>query len=510
LEGGRPIEAQVLCEHQLSAPAEFIHLGNRQHTALSAVALDDPRAMLTVRDSRYGERSIVPRERWRFAKAEGGRVVASHDHAWLEGGFIPGKLYEIIYHTRTSPLVGAGLLAVRDFSGFLRFEGDGNPCAGALDRAYAFGISQSARFLRHFLYLGMNVDERGRQVYDGVFPHVGGGRRGEFNQRAGQTSVQSAPNFGHVPPYADDGLFARQRWVGGMPKVILTNTAAEYWRGDCSLLHTDIEGKRDHEPSPDVRTYLFASTQHGSGAVPLGHVNTGDGGWGANWFNSIDYSPLIRAALVNLDRWASEGVEPPANVYPRLDDGTAVDPTVALASMPAIPSATMPRPDLVPRVRHLDLGPGAAHGVGRYPLTPGEPFTIYVSAVDADGNEVGGIRLPDVAVPLATYTGWNPRHADSGGSGQIIPMQGSVFAFPRDRAERERTGDPRASIAERYASREDYLARARQVAEGLVQQRHLLAEDVDLLVNLAAGRYDFYTTSEQPRTPPAVKVAIPA
>jgi hypothetical protein len=394
---------------------------------------------------------------------------------------------------------------MRDFSAFLRFaaEADGNPCAGRLDRAYSYGVSQSGRFLRLFLSLGLNLDEDGRQVFDGLIPQVAGGRRGQFNQRFAQPSDQSMPSFGHLMPFADDpqtdpvtgesaGLLDRQRQLGGVPRILTINTSAEYWRGDASLVHTDLADTRDVEPPAEVRSYLLSSTQHGLGTIPLAHESGNEGSRGANGLNAVNYAPLVRAALLNLDRWVSEGTEPPPSAFPRIADGTAVTPEEALARYHAIPGAVVADPERRLMVWRTDVGPDAASGVMQIPASLGERYQNYVSALDADGNELAGIRMPDVSVPVATYTGWNPRAPETGGEGQINLMQGSTFPFAATRAEREQRGDPRPSIEERYRDREDYLAQVRAAAEALVQQRYMLAEDVDLAVALAGERYDAF------------------
>ena len=352
----------------------------------------------------------------------------------------------------------------------------------------------------------MLLDEAGRPVFDGVIPHVAGARRGEFNHRYAQPSVQSARSFGHLPPFGDD-LLARQRRVaaergrGGMPKVFFTNTSAEYWRGDCTLLHTDQTGTRDAEPAEDTRIYHFGGTQHGPGGLPLnepGATGAPEGARGAHPFNAVDYAPLLRAALENLDRWITTGEAPPPSRFPRLDDGTAVAPAAALAPFRAIPGASVPAVDRLVGMRELDLGPEAERGVGRYPAVTGAEIPTYRPAVDTDGNELSGIRLPDVAVPLATYTGWNPRHPETGAPEQLIAMQGSTFPFPATAEERAATGDPRAAIAERYRDREDYLSRVRAAAEQLVADRYLLAEDLELVVTTAAEKYDAWARASVP------------
>lgn len=471
------VEGDIVVQFQPNAHETDHLLADRIHHPYQAADPAQPDATMTVRDWQDGPRSLIPRASWRIHD-DGARVS-------LNGGFEAGRVYEVVYRTRTCPVVGTGLLAVRDCAAFLRQ-------AGQIDHAFVYGVSQSGRFLRHFLSLGLNVDEADRQVYDGVLPHVAGGRRGQFNHRFAQPSDQATRSFGHLPPHHGEELLARQRAVGGMPRVIATNSSAEYWRGDCSLIHTDAAGGADREPAAEERVYHFAGTQHSAGALPLTRVSAADGASGLNAFNTVDYSPLLRAALVNLERWAIDGVEPPGSAFPRIADGTAATAADVFEHLSSLPGVDLPELGLLPRLPAVDLGPDAARGIGRYPTATGAFVPTRVAALDADGNELGGIRLPDLTVPLGTHLGWNPRDTATGGSGQIIPMQGSTLPFPATRVERERSGDPRPSIEERYRDRDDYLARVRVEAESLAAARYVLASDVDLLVSLAAQRYDAF------------------
>jgi hypothetical protein len=505
VENGSSITGAIAIEFQPNDNDRDKLLANRVHHAYPTVDVDDPSAVLTVRDWAGAERVTIPRERWRFARDEGGTPVADSNYVWLEGGFEAGKMYEVVFRTSNCPVVGTGLLAVRDFPAFLHHgtADEGNPCAGRIERAYGYGVSQSGRFLRHFLYLGLNLDEQHRQVYDGLLIQVAGARRGQFNHRFAQPSDQSAPSIGHLMPFTDDpqtdpltgeagGLLDRQRALGGVPKIYAINTAAEYYRGDCSLLHTDISGERDVELPAETRAYLFASTQHGPGTLPLTTTGAAEGAKGTHGFNAVDYTPLTRAALMNLDRWASDGTEPPASVVPRIADGTAAPAVEVLPRYDAIPDITIPDPDRLLMVWRTSLGPDAHKGIVSPPPKLGARYQNVVSQVDADGNEIGGIRLPQVAVPVATYTGWNPRAVDTGGPGQIIPMQGSTLPFPATRQEREQRADPRLSIEERYRDRDEYRAKALAVARELAQQRYILEEDVDVAVEIALDRYDAF------------------
>jgi hypothetical protein len=268
-----------------------------------------------------------------------------------------------------------------------------------------------------------------------------------------------------------------------------TNTGVEYWWTGASLAHTSLDGTEDVEPPPTVRIYHLAGTQHGQGTVPLSD-RTADGARLQYPLNTVDYRPLLRAALVNLDRWAREGAEPPPSQLPRLSDGTAVPRDSLQEAFERIPGVRLPL--ALPQRHRLDFGPGAERGVLEYPPEDGPAYGMVVSAVDADGNEVAGVRGVDLRAPLATHTGWTLRHPDIGAAGHFIPLLGATHVFPRTAAERQARNDPRASIEERYGNRDGYLALARRAADELVAQGYLLAEEVDHVLAQAAARYDAF------------------
>ena len=506
VEDGKPVSGRIVVTFQPNAAVQSQYLSDRMHRAYPANKLEDWESVMTVQDDEDAREHVIPRKQWWFGRLEEGRLIPDPCYVHLDGGFQPGKVYQVIYTTTGAPVTGLGLLATRDIASYLRFEGDTHGSgAGVIDHAYAFGVSQSGRFLRSFLYHGLNYDEQGRAVFDGFMPHVAGAKRGEFNQRFAQPSSQATRSVNSMFPFADspltdpdtgltDGLLSRLAGQGELPKVMYTYTSSEYWAGHGALVHTDIEGQGDVEPPEAVRVYAFAGTQHALGGLPLTATDPVDGYRGAHSFNCLDYRALLRATLVNLDRWVSDGKAPPPGQYPRIADGTAVEPAWAADRLESLPGVRLPRP--LRKFTRLDFGPdpGAPAIV---PPTVGRDYPCLVSQVDGDGNEVSGIRLPLVSVPLATHLGWNRRHADIGGEGQTLStggasggtLRGSSIPFAATRGEREAAGDPRPSIEERYPSQQEFLARIEAAARQLVVDGYLLEEDVAPLVALAAEHY---------------------
>ena len=500
MDDGKPISGTIVVTFQPNAVVQSQYLSDRAHRAYPADRLEDWESVMTVQDHEDDRGHVIPRKNWWFARLEDGRRIPDPTHVHIEGGFQPGKVYQVIYTTTGAPVVGLGLLATRDIASHLRFDGDNN-----LERAYAFGVSQSGRFLRSFLYHGVNYDEAGRAVYDGFIPHVAGGKRGEFNQRFAQPSSQATRSINSLFPFADlaqtdpdtgltDGLLSRLASQGDLPKVMYTYTSSEYWAGHGALVHTHLDGTRDVDPPEAVRVYAFAGTQHALGGLPLTDVDPADGYRGAHAFNCLEYRSLLRAALTNLDRWVTEGTPPPPSQHPRLADGTAVPTAKAAPALEAVPGVKLPQP--VRKFTRLDFGPDP--GVPTVvPATVGRDYPCLVSQVDADGNEVAGIRLPLVSLPLASHLGWNRRHADIGGEGQTLStggasggtLRGSSIPFAATRAEREASGDPRLSIEERYESRQAFLNQIEAAARQLAAEGYILKEDVQPIVAQAAEHY---------------------
>jgi len=405
---------------------------------------------LTVRDKADGQRFTIPDDQW---KLNGDRIE-------FAAGFEPGRLYDFVYTAKDPTVAGLGMAAVRDYVSYIKQRGE-------VKRAIGAGISQSGRFLRTFVADGFNGDEQGKKVFDGVWAHVAGGGHGDFNQRFAQASRTSGQFSGvdfptDLPPFHPDELLANSAQAGVAPKLLLSNGSHEYWGRAASLNHISEDGKRDVAPSGDVRIYYVAGTQHGAGGGPNPFVQ--------NPTNPMDWSFFQRAMLVALNKWITDGTAPPASQIPRIDK----DQLVAASALrfPRIPGVNVVQAAYAPR----------RSDSGVYPA--------LVPQVNADGNETSGIQLPELKYPLATYMGWNLRNPSVGAPTEQYPLIGSMVAFPRTRVEREKSGDPRLSIEERYKDQQEYLGKIEATAKELAKERFLLESDVPQVVARAKQRWE--------------------
>lgn len=377
----------------------------------------------------------------------------------------PRRVYDLTYEATRPTVDGIGFAATRDLVSHLRAE-------PGIRRTLAIGISLSGRYLRHFLDLGMNRDEAGRRVFDGVLPHIAGAGKVFSNHpfaMPGRTATQHEDRFYPEawPPFGYGPGPSLLHGDGSDPLVIESNTSTEYWQKGASLVHTDAAGA-DAALPPGVRMMLVAGTQHG------GHAGiTGAPGFCANPRNPSSAGPALRAMLSNLDAWVATGTPPPDSLVPHRGDETGVP--AATVHMPAVPGVTW-APGDTPIGRPVDWTDP--------PSAPVQPYPTIVPAVDADGNEVAGLRLPHVAVPLGTSTGTNV-YKDV--PSELCDRDGTFIPFARTRADRERAGDPRLSLEERYGTRDAYVAKVKEAADALVAARLILAEDAARYVAAAAA-----------------------
>jgi Alpha/beta hydrolase domain len=465
------------------APLGHFMNGSIGGTEYPVASPDDPRNVLTVRDTREGPRTLIENSAWGFGPD--GRSIH------LQGGFQPGKIYEYVYVVANPVVAGGGFAAIRDFASYSKHD----PAAIApAARVYSEGISQNGRFLRDLLYEGFNADEQGRIALDGVLAHVAGAGRGSFNYRFAQPSRDAQPTSSifyptDIFPFTDQpqkdpvtkttsGLLDRAAADKVLPKIFFSNTSYEYWGRAAALIHMSVDGKHDAVIGDNVRIYHFTGLQHYS--VPFPPEKGAGDLLGQELQSPLPVQYFWRAMIANMDAWVRNGTLPPPSSYPKIADGNLVPlPQYAL---PAIPGVNQPHE--ANQAYRLDYGPHWQDGLLlMQPPQVGAAFPLLVPQVDADGNERDGVHLPEITVPLATYTGWNLRDPSIGASDQRVAFEVSYLPFARTEAERKETGDPRKSVAERYTGREDYVARFTNAVDELVKQRWILPEDRAALIH---------------------------
>jgi len=423
--------------------------------------------------------------------------------------FVNNDIYEFSYTAKDPTVNALGLAAIRDWNAWLRYErkddaGTPNPLAGDVTRIYTEVVSQPGRTLNDFTHLGFNQAENGKIVFDGMMQWIAAGDGLSMNFRFSQPGRTERNRQDHLYneanfPFANvtttdpitgktDSRFAKCERSHTCPLAMEIYSANEYWVKAASLLHTNPQGTKDLPDSPFARNYFISSHQHGTGSAT-------NKGACQQFQNPLNSAPVQRALFVALDRWATRGKEPPRSRVPTFHDGTLVPPLPqSRMGFPNIPGVTYTG---LKTTRYLfNYGPGfhetgiptfnpprQADGVHAFgPVYEDNPangpiYPSFIPRTDSDGNDIAGVRLADVTVPLATYTGWALRagpQANDGceSSGQFIP-------FARTRAERVASGDPRPSVEERYRSLDEYTRQVGQALDKMIDQRLLLCEDFD-------------------------------
>lgn len=444
-----------------------------------AADLDPEKARLTVRAKPDDPRTTPPGLSFRFLDPR--RIAITRPE-----GFDGSALYELSYTARDPAVMGMGLAAIRDVATFLRHDAsDRNPLAAngrsTIDRAVGFGISQSGRVLRDLLYLGLNEDERGRIVFDGMMPHIAGSRRSFTNARFAQPGRNPGPHLDRYYP-ADqfpfayetttdaltgrrDGLLQRCRSSNTCPLLMHVDSEYELWGSRGALVTTDTRGADLAQP-PEVRVYMVTGAPHFADpdartasvpgcALPASPVHAG---------------AASRALLVALEGWITDRVAPPPSRYPSRADGTLGQPAHLYPPIPGLPYAGLYNP-----AQWVEPGdPPVVRGT--YPL--------LLPKVDPDGNTLAGIRLPLIEAPRATYTAWNPTRGVAADT--LCNQKGGVLPFAATKAEAQAARDPRPSLEERYPDPDAYAAAVRAAAERMVAERTLLPADAEEMAKAAA------------------------
>ena len=493
---GSPIKRTITTEFVFQKPSFSVPLSfDRESLDVKpypAVEESMSKARLYRRAGTHAQRELVSADEWSFARCPDGKTkTASNADICLAAGFSPNFIYELTYEARDPIVMGLGFAATRDLISFLRYNaGDANPLVDKEMKTprwvIGFGSSQSGRFLKDLIYQGFNQDEAGRIVFDGAIPHISASRRTFTNYEFAMPGRFSTGLEGHFIPGDEfpftyetltdpiskktDGWLMRCRQQKACPKIMHWDSGTESWQGRNSLVVGDPLAKKD-VPIPDnVRLYYFSSTQHGPTDKP-------DRGICQQLTNPLSYMETQRALIVALHAWVSKDVPPPPTRYPRISDGTLVSSQQTVQGFPNVPGVRY-----LGRPNDLSINDGTIQPANH---VKGKEYPLLVPKVDKDGNEIAGVRAVALQVPLATHAGWNLR-AKGFIEDELCYLNGQYIPFAKTKEEREKTGDPRLSIEERYKDQADYVQRISHAARALVEERFLLQEDAERLIADAA------------------------
>jgi len=492
-EGGKPVTGLVRCDWTLDEETPQLELGHRGHIAYPVSNPEDSVHRLTVRSGRLDKRTAIPRESWRF-------VGPDNEEIEIDGGFQAGKIYELVYLGKNPVVVGYGLAAVRDLISYAKYNPD---CPFPIGQGVAFGVSQTGRFLRHFLYQGFNIDEKNRKAFDGMIIHTAGAGRGSFNHRFAQPS-RDAHRYSaffyptDIFPFSSreqldpetnrsDGLLKNVNDKRYLPNIFYTNTGYEYWGRAASLIHSSIDGSQDIEPLENERIYHLASAQHFVAAFPP-RDQTGITGQKAYRSNPLDFKFALRALVEAMKLWITEDKDPPESRYPRIDEGTLVP--VHKINFPKIPGVKTP--GVVHEAYRVDYGGRWEKGIiDRQPPVLGKAFPTLVPQVNELGNEMAGIKMIESMVPLATFYPWSLRIGFPAAEEELVDFYGTFIPLPVNRSVKKRDLDPRPAISQLYSNKKVYLNKVRIEVVNLVKDRFLLQQDARKVILKAEQLWDW-------------------
>ncbi len=485
----KPVTGLVRSDITIDSATNAIPLGHSLAPTLAyPVADENDRAnVLTVRAAPLAARIVVPRNEWRFAREVDGRTGADPRWVYMASGFKPGMIYEVVYRAKDPVVVGAGLAAVRDMISYLKYD---SSAVAHLRYGIGYGVSQTGRFIRHFLYQGFNTDESGRVAFDGFFAHTAGAGRGSFNHRFAQPSRDAQPYstffyptdvFPFTSVRARDPLTGKRAGLrdnlqsSAAPKVFYVDGGHEYWGRAASLTHTTPDGARDLGFLSTERRYVISSAQHSSPAGWPLPESARIPGTSAYRGDPLDQRLALRALMSALIDWVKTGNAPPPSQYPTLSARTLV--RAADQRFPAIPNLRVAR---IPHQPYgLDFGPRWLQGIIDFePPRVGGPYPVLVPRVDSIGNDLGGIRSIELLAPLATYYPWQLRSGMPAANDRLVSFRGTFIPLPHTEADRRTAGDSRPSIEMLYRTQSGFMSRVDSGIALLVRQQFLLSEDV--------------------------------
>ena len=424
----------------------------------------------------------------------------------MADSFEANYIYELVYEAKNTIVQGLGFAGVRDIVSFLRYERvEQNPLLDYdselfINRTISFGISQSGRAIRMFIYEGFNEDEQGRIVFDGVVPMVAGAGMGFFNHRFASPTRFSTQRESHLFP-ADvfpftygiskdlfsgkiDGILTKAKAKKVLPKVIHIQSSAEYWNRCAALIHLDLAEQKDAEIPENVRIYSIVG-QHGSGdGIPKNKKV------GTIAANHTYYAPFVRTLMIALDDWINTDKMPPSSVYPTFKNGTLVDWEKGISSWKPIPNVNCPKVIQQAFTANFGKSFNSQKYITRHPPVIEKTYPIYIAKLNKDNNEIDMLKMPAVSLPTGTYTGWNLRKEEMGAGGELLRLSGGYIPFAKTKKERIKNGDIRLSIEERYDNFNAYLEAYKKATQDLVKEGYLLEEEVQGLIKLAIQNKD--------------------
>jgi hypothetical protein len=469
---GSSIVGQTILEQIFDSPT-----GDTYSLVYRAATTNKAQATMLIKNHSDTPNVPVPDSVWSFV--DNRNVKINRTDPFL-ANYDSGAAFTLVYNAIDPTVLGVGFASTRDLISFLRYDtSTANPAKGPIQWALGRGDSQSGRYLKGFIHWGFNADESNRIVFDGVNPHISGAHDIASNDRWGDANATGRKYQRHTIAKQEfpftyevrtdpvsgmtDGIFLRCAPTNTCPRIVHTDSGNEPYLKPTFLVTSDGVGHDIALPG-NVRVYIVGSTQHGPGSGQGVCQQPG---------NPNEWAPYIRALFVGLDLWTTANVAPPPSAYSKVSDGTAVATPQAFPKIPGVTYTGWVNPVAVLDKSRLPYMP-----------IPGKDYVTLVPKVDADGNDLPGVRTLNVRVPIATYTGWGLRRVgfapneDCGLTGQFIP-------FAKTRAERLSTGDPRLSLEERYGDTSSLYWLLVYQANNLVDQRHLLGEDAPALVREA-------------------------
>jgi hypothetical protein len=505
---GNPISGEVLAEFEGRAGQKVAYLGANDHKCFPVDSSRQDSAEMREHLSYADPGTLIERQRWSFARLDDkNRPQPDTEHVYFPEGFDTGKTYTVKYSTLGSPAMGLCFPAVRDLVTFFCSADPLNPLLGVsgepmIRHRLAYGSSQCGRFLRNFLFQGFNQGIDETRVFDGVYSNVPGCRMGFFNYRHAQPSRAWGfyPNFDF--PFTDlattDPISGKTAGLldkvghAFIPKIFYIHHSGEYWSSGAALTHVQLEDLQDVEIPDSIRIYSFAGTAHGFAELDQGKPSETP-----DYLLPFNPNPtyLLENPLLDaLADWVISGIEPPSSSFPRADRDELV--LFEEFTFPKTPDIDSPR--IVEAHPRFDWGPRYEQGILDHPLPKiGELYPVLVPVVGNDGNELGGILSPHVAVPVASYTGWNypATHYESPSRTQAARLSGAWLPFSATLAERRERGDKRKSLEERYRDLDEYLERLKGACRDLISRRLMFEEDLELVLEQGRAMYQYVSAT---------------